>query len=233
MCHACKVAAKQTAVSLRRVPFDAQAFLDSAGVSRTVVRFLPGDVIFRQGDACTHVMYIQSGNVKLSVLSKAGREAVVAMLGPGDFFGEGCLAGQRVRMGSATATAASAILQVRRERMARLLHKQNAMSDRFISHMLARNIRIEEDLIDQLFNSSEKRLARTLLLLARYGKHETPSRAVPKISQETLAEMIGTTRSRVNFFLNKFKKLGFIEYSGDLPLTINHSLLSVVLHDDG
>ena len=232
MCHACKVAAKQSAVSLRRLPFDAQAFLDSAGVSRTVVRYLPGDVIFRQGDACTHVMYIQSGNVKLSVLSKAGREAVVAMLGPGDFFGEGCLAGQRVRMGSATATAASAILQVRRERMARLLHKQHAMSDRFISHMLARNIRIEEDLIDQLFNSSEKRLARTLLLLARYGKHETPSRAVPKISQETLAEMIGTTRSRVNFFLNKFKKLGFIEYSGDLPLTINHSLLSVVLHDD-
>ena len=232
MCHACKVAAKQSAVSLRRLPFDAQAFLDSAGVSRTIVRFLPGDVIFRQGDVCTHVMYIQSGNVKLSVLSKAGREAVVAMLGPGDFFGEGCLAGQRVRMGSATATAASAILQVRRERMARLLHKQHAMSDRFISHMLARNIRIEEDLIDQLFNSSEKRLARTLLLLARYGKHETPSRAVPKISQETLAEMIGTTRSRVNFFLNKFKKLGFIEYSGDLPLTINHSLLSVVLHDD-
>ena len=232
MCHACKVAAKQSAASLRRVSFDAQAFLDSAGVSRTIVRYLPGDVIFRQGDACTHVMYIQSGNVKLSVLSKAGREAVVAMLGPGDFFGEGCLAGQRVRMGSATATAASAILQVRRERMARLLHKQHAMSDRFISHMLARNIRIEEDLIDQLFNSREKRLARTMLLLARYGKHETPSRAVPKISQETLAEMIGTTRSRVNFFLNKFKKLGFIEYSGDLPLTINHSLLSVVLHDD-
>ena len=231
MCHACKVAAKQSAASLRRVPFDAQAFLDSAGVLRTIVRYVPGDVIFRQGDACTHVMYIQSGNVKLSVLSKAGREAVVAMLGPGDFFGEGCLAGQRVRMGSATATAASAILQVRRERMARLLHKQHAMSDRFISHMLARNIRIEEDLIDQLFNSSEKRLARTLLLLARYGKHETPSRAVPKISQETLAEMIGTTRSRVNFFLNKFKKLGFIEYSGELPLKINSSLLSVVLHD--
>ena len=232
MCHACKVAAKHSAAPLRRVPFDAQAFLDSAGISRTVVRYLPGNVIFQQGDACAHVMYIQSGAVKLSVLSKAGREAVVAMLGPGDFFGEGCLAGQRVRMGSATATAPSAILQVRRERMARLLHKQHAMSDRFISHMLARNIRIEEDLIDQLFNSSEKRLARTLLLLARYGKHETPSRAVPKISQETLAEMIGTTRSRVNFFLNKFKRLGFIEYSGDLPLTINHSLLSVVLHDD-
>jgi CRP/FNR family transcriptional regulator, cyclic AMP receptor protein len=232
VCHACKVAAKHSAASLRPVPFDAQAFLDSAGVSRTVVRYLPGDVIFRQGDPCTHVMYIQTGGVKLSVLSKAGREAVVAMLEPGDFFGEGGLAGQHIRMGSATATAASAILQVRRERMARLLHRQHAMSDRFISHMLARNIRIEEDLIDQLFNSSEKRLARTLLLLARYGKHETPSRAVPKISQETLAEMIGTTRSRVNFFLNKFKKLGFIEYSGDLPLTINHSLLSVVLHDD-
>jgi CRP-like cAMP-binding protein len=226
------VAGKHSAAPLRRVPFDAQAFLDSAGVSRTVVRYLPGDVIFRQGDACTHVMYIQTGAVKLSVLSKAGREAVVAMLEPGDFFGEGGLAGQRVRMGSATATAASAILQVRRERMARLLHGQHAMSDRFISHMLARNIRIEEDLIDQLFNSSEKRLARTLLLLARYGKQDTPARAVPRISQETLAEMIGTTRSRVNFFLNKFKKLGFIEYSGDLPLTINHSLLSVVLHDD-
>jgi CRP/FNR family transcriptional regulator, cyclic AMP receptor protein len=232
VCHACKVAAKHSAASLRRLPFDAQAFLDSAGVSRTIVRYLPGDVIFRQGDACTHVMYIQTGAVKLSVLSRAGREAVVAMLEPGDFFGEGGLAGQRVRMGSATATAASAILRVRRERMARLLHKQHAMSDRFISHMLARNIRIEEDLIDQLFNSSEKRLARTLLLLARYGKQDTPARAVPKISQETLAEMIGTTRSRVNFFLNKFKKLGFIEYSGDLPLTINHSLLSVVLHDD-
>jgi CRP/FNR family transcriptional regulator, cyclic AMP receptor protein len=232
VCHACKVAAKHSAASLRRLPFDAQAFLDSAGVSRTIVRYLPGDVIFRQGDACTHVMYIQTGAVKLSVLSRAGREAVVAMLEPGDFFGEGGLAGQRVRMGSATATAASAILRVRRERMARLLHKQHAMSDRFISHMLARNIRIEEDLIDQLFNSSEKRLARTLLLLARYGKQDTLARAVPKISQETLAEMIGTTRSRVNFFLNKFKKLGFIEYSGDLPLTINHSLLSVVLHDD-
>jgi CRP-like cAMP-binding protein len=227
------VAAKLSAVSLRRLPFDAQAFLDSAGVSRTIVRFLPGDVIFRQGDACTHVMYIQSGNVKLSVLSKAGREAVVAMLGPGDFFGEGCLAGQRVRMGSATATAASAILQVRRERMARLLHKQHAMSDRFISHMLSRNIRIEEDLIDQLFNSSEKRLARTLLLLARYGQQDKPRQVVPKISQETLSEMVGTTRSRVNFFMNKFKKLGFIEYDGDLDagIEINSSLLSVVLRD--
>jgi CRP-like cAMP-binding protein len=211
--------------------FSAQAFLDSAGVARTVVQYGRGDAIFTQGDACEHVMYIQSGGVKLSVLSKAGREAVVAMLGPGEFFGEGCLAGQPFRMGSATAITPSAILLVSKERMARLLHRQHAMSDRFISHMLTRNIRIEEDLIDQLFNSSEKRLARTLLLLARYGKQEKPIRVVPQISQETLAEMIGTTRSRVNFFLNKFKKLGFIEYSGELPIKINSSLLSVVLHE--
>jgi CRP/FNR family cyclic AMP-dependent transcriptional regulator len=211
--------------------FDAEAFLASAGVAKTVVQYKRGEEIFTQGDVCEHVMYIQTGAVKLSVLSKTGREAVVAMLGPGDFFGEGCLAGQPVRMGSATAITASVILLVSKEKMVRLLHKQHAMSDRFISHMLARNIRIEEDLIDQLFNSSEKRLARTLLLLARYGKQDKPVRVVPKISQETLAEMIGTTRSRVNFFLNKFKKLGFIEYDGELPLKINSSLLSVVLHD--
>jgi CRP/FNR family cyclic AMP-dependent transcriptional regulator len=211
--------------------FNAQAFLASVGVSKSIVQYGRGDSIFSQGDACEHVMYIQSGGVKLSVLSTAGREAVVAMLGPGDFFGEGCLAGQRFRMGSATAITPSAILRVRKETMLRLLHKQHAMSDRFISHLLGRNIRIEEDLIDQLFNSSEKRLARTLLLLARYGKQGKPVSVVPKISQSTLAEMIGTTRSRVNFFLNKFKKLGFIEYDGELPLKINNSLLSVVLHD--
>jgi len=176
-------------------------------------------------------MYIQAGAIKLSVLSKTGREAVVAMLGPGDFFGEGCLAGQPLRMGSATATTPTTILLVDKQQMVGLLHQEHAMSDRFISHMLARNIRIEEDLIDQLFNSSEKRLARTLLLLARYGKQDKPARVVPTISQETLAEMIGTTRSRVNFFLNKFKKLGFIEYDGEHPLKINSSLLSVVLHD--
>jgi CRP-like cAMP-binding protein len=215
----------------KRPDFDAQAFLDSTGVAKTVVRYKRGDVIFTQGDACEHVMYVQSGGVKLSVLSKAGREAVVAMLGPGDFFGEGCLAGQPVRMGSATAITPSAILLIRKEQMGDLLHQQHAMSDRFISHMLTRNIRIEEDLIDQLFNSSEKRLARTLLLLARYGKQAKPVRMVPQISQETLAEMIGTTRSRVNFFLNKFKKLGFIEYEGERPIKINSSLLSVVLHD--
>jgi CRP/FNR family transcriptional regulator, cyclic AMP receptor protein len=153
------------------------------------------------------------------------------MLGPGDFFGEGSLAGQAFRMGSATAMTPSTILLLDKQEMLRLLHKQHAMSDRFISHLLARNIRIEEDLIDQLFNSSEKRLARTLLLLARYGKQNKPVRVVPRITQETLAEMVGTTRSRVNFFLNKFKKLGFIEYDVDLPLKVNSSLLSVVLHD--
>ena len=211
--------------------FNVQTFLDSAGVAKTIVQYGRGEAIFTQGDACEHVMYIQSGGVKLSVLSKTGREAVVAMLGPGDFFGEGCLAGQAVRMGSATAITASAILLVGKAKMVRLLHKQHAMSDRFISHMLARNVRIEEDLIDQLFNSSEKRLARALLLLAQYGKQDKPVRVVPKISQATLAEMVGTTRSRVNFFLNKFKKLGFIEYDGELPLKINNSLLSVVLHD--
>jgi CRP-like cAMP-binding protein len=211
--------------------FNAQAFLDSTGVPKTVAEYGRGETVFTQGDACEHVFYIQGGGVKLSVLSKNGREAVVAMLGPGDFFGEGCLAGQPVRMGSATAITPSSIMLVAKQKMVRLLHKQHAMSDRFISHMLSRNIRIEEDLIDQLFNSSEKRLARTLLLLARYGKQDKPARAVPKVSQETLAKMIGTTRSRVNFFLNKFKRLGFIEYDGDVPLKINNSLLSVVLHD--
>ena len=211
--------------------FDAGAFLASSKVSKSLVEFSRGETIFTQGDVCRHVMYIQSGGVKLSVLSKTGREAVVAMLGPGDFFGEGCLAGQPLRMGSATAITPSAILLVGKQTMVRLLHKQRGMSDRFIAHMLARNIRIEEDLIDQLFNSSEKRLARALLLLARYGKVDKPVRVVPKISQETLAEMIGTTRSRVNFFLNKFRRLGFIEYDGELPIKINNSLLSVVLRD--
>ena len=210
-------------------PFNVQAFLDSAGIARTIVRYRPNEAIFTQGDPCEHVFYIQKGAVKLSVLSKSGREAVVAMLGPGDFFGEGCLAGQRVRMGSATATTDSTVLRVDKARMVRLLHQQHALSDRFIAHMLARNIRIEEDLVDQLFNSSEKRLARTLLLLARYGKHDKPVRAVPPITQETLAEMVGTTRSRVNFFMKKFQRLGFIDYSDGLK--VNSSLLTVVLHD--
>src|SRR5688572_19373666 len=222
---------KPLPIDVRSVEFNAQAFLDTAGIAKTIVQYARNEVIFTQGDASEHVMYIQSGGVKLSVLSKTGKEAVVAMLGPADFFGEGCLAGQPLRMGSATALTPSAILQVEKEQMVGVLHKQHAMSDRFIAHMLTRNIRIEEDLIDQLFNSSEKRLARTLLLLARYGKQDKPIRTVPRISQETLAEMVGTTRSRVNFFLNKFKKLGFIEYDGERPIKVNKSLLSVVLHD--
>jgi len=213
----------------RKGTFDVGAFLESAGSARKIVEFHPSEVIFSQGDPCESVMYLQSGSVKLSVLSKTGREAVVGLLGPGDFFGEGCLTGQPVRIGSATALVNSGVLLIEKEAMVSLLHEQHGFSDRFITHMLARNIRIEEDLVDQLFNSSEKRLARTLLLLARYGKHDMPVRAVPPISQETLAEMIGTTRSRVNFFMKKFQRLGFIEYKDGLK--VNNSLLTVVLHD--
>jgi CRP/FNR family cyclic AMP-dependent transcriptional regulator len=211
--------------------FDAQAFLESSGPSRTVVEYPAGGAIFGQGDLCDDVYYLQRGSVKLSVLSTNGREGVVAMLVAGDFFGESCLAGQPLRKGSATAATISTVTSIAKDKMVTLLHKQPAMSARFISHMLARNIRIEEDLADQLFNSSEKRLARTLLLLASYGRPDQPTAAVPKMSQDTLAKMVGTTRSRVNFFLNKFKRLGFIEYTDDIPLTVHQSLLTVVLHD--
>ena len=212
-----------------KVPFNAQAFLDSAGFAKRIVSFSRDEVIFSQGDKCDNVMYIQHGGVKLSVLSKSGREAVVAMLGPGDFFGEGCLAGQALRIGSASAITATTVLVIGKKQMAAVLHNQPTLSDRFIVHMLSRNIRIEQDLIDQLFNSSEKRLARTLLLLARYGKHDKPVRAVPPVSQETLAEMVGTTRSRVNFFMKKFQRLGFIDCKRGLK--VNNSLPTVVLHD--
>ncbi len=215
--------------SAKKPSFDAQGFLDSAGVARKVVEFTKRQAIFSQGDAAKGVMYIQKGAVKLSVVNEIGREAVVAMLGPGDFVGEGCLAGQTVRMGSATAVTPSTLLLIEKEEMVRLLHEEHAFSDRFLSYMLTRNIRVEEDLVDQLFNSSEKRLARTLLLLARYGKKSEPEKLLPKVSQEMLAEMIGTTRSRVNFFMNKFRKLGFIQYNGGVH--INSSLLSVVLHE--
>jgi CRP/FNR family transcriptional regulator, cyclic AMP receptor protein len=211
--------------------FDVQDYLESAGAGKTVTTYGRGESVFRQGDASEHVMYIQSGGVKLSTASKTGREAVVAMLGPGDFFGEGCLAGKAIRMGSATALAPSTILVVTKTAMVRLLHKQHEMSDRFIAHMLTRNIRIEEDLIDQLFNSIERRLARVLLVLAGYGKPGKPSRVVPKISPDALAASVGTTRSRVTFFLAKFKELGFIDFDGNTPIEINNSLLSVVLHD--
>jgi CRP/FNR family transcriptional regulator, cyclic AMP receptor protein len=209
--------------------FNAQDFLESTGVARRAVEYPRRAVIFSQGDASRHVMYIQKGGVKLSVLNEFGKEAVVAMLGPGDFFGEGCLAGQKVRIGTATAITAAAVLAIEKSEMERVLHGEHAFSDRFITHMLSRNIRVEEDLIDQLFNSTEKKLARTLLLLAQYGKTGEPHRVLATISQETLAEMIGTTRSRVNLFMNKFKRLGFIHTNGGLH--INNSLLTVVLHD--
>jgi CRP/FNR family transcriptional regulator, cyclic AMP receptor protein len=209
--------------------FNAQVFLDSAGVARKVAEFKKTVTIFSQGDPCGNVFYIQKGGVRLSVVNESGKEAVVAVLGPGDFFGEGCLAGQPTRIGTATAIAPTTALVIEKSEMVRVLHSEHEFSDRFISFMLARNIRIEEDLVDQLFNSSEKRLARTLLLLARYGKEDKLQRVLPKVSQEMLAEMVGTTRSRVNFFMNKFRKLGFIKYNGGLQ--IDNSLLSVVLHE--
>ena len=212
----------------KRRRFDVETYLESAGPARKVVRYQRGEVVFSQGDPGNDIRYIQKGAIKLSVLSRIGKEAVVAMLAPGDFFGEGALAGQPVRIGTATAVSASSVLIIEKEAMVRLLHDEPTFADRFISFMLIRNMRIEADLVDQLFNSSEKRLARTLLLLARYGQ-ANPQRAVPKISQETLAEMIGATRSRVNFFMNKFRKLGLIEYNGGLK--INNSLLTIVLHD--
>jgi len=193
------------------------------------VRFAAGAAVFAQGGQANSVFYVQEGGVKLSVLSTGGKEAIVAMLGPGDFFGEGCLAGQPLRMGTATAVMRTALLRIPKREMIRMLHEHPAFSDRFIAHMLTRNIRIEEALVDQLFNSSEKRLARTLMLLAQYAKPEGTQRVLPKLSQETLAEMVGTTRSRVNFFMNKFRKLGLIEYNGGLK--VNSSLLSIVLHD--
>jgi CRP/FNR family cyclic AMP-dependent transcriptional regulator len=219
---------KQPVEAKGRGGFDVSDYLESAGPARRVVKYRRGEVIYSQGDPGDDIRYLQKGAVKLSVLSRIGKEAVVAMLVPGDFFGEGALAGQSVRIGSATAAFASSVLIIEKDAMLRLLHDEPAFSDRFIAYMLTRNMRIEADLVDQLFNSSEKRLARTLLLLARYG-HANPSRTLPKISQETLAEMIGATRSRVNFFMNKFRKLGFIEYNGGLK--INSSLLSIVLHD--
>ena len=213
----------------RPPPFDLEAFLDSGGVARKVVEFRIGEVIYSQGEPCDRVFYIQNGAVKLRVISRTGKEAIVAMLGPHAFFGEAALTGQPLRLATAIATSPSTLLVVQKEQMIRVLHEEHALSDRFLTYVLARNIRVEADLVDQLFNSSEKRLARTLLLLARYGKPDAPHHVLPKVSQETLAEMVGTTRSRVNFFMNKFKKLGYIEYNGGLR--INDSLLSIVLHD--
>lgn len=216
-------------------PFDVDAFLRTPGLSRRVVPAAPGTVLYAQGTVAASVFFIQDGGIKLTVLSATGREAVVAILSAGDFFGEGCLAGQPRRMGSATAVVTSRVLRIPKAEMLQTLYTHPEFAARFLSHMLTRNIRIEEDLVDQLFNSSEKRLARTLLLLARYGGEGAPDRIVAPLSQETLAEMIGTTRSRVNFFMNKFRKLGFIDYNGGSKfnggLKINSSLLSVILND--
>jgi CRP-like cAMP-binding protein len=224
-----KIKSPREEKSTPKLAFNAQTFLDSAGLARKVVEYRRSQKVYSQGEPTDSVMYVQKGDVKLSVVNEVGKEAVVALLGPGDFFGEGGMAGQLVRMGTATATTPTTLLVIEKNEMIRVLHAEHAFSDRFVSYMLSRNIRIEEDLIDQLFNSSEKRLARTLLLLARYGKQDEPHKMITNISQETLAEIIGTTRSRVNFFMNKFKKLGFISYNGGLH--VNSSLLSVVLHE--
>ncbi len=209
--------------------FDVKLFLESAGLGRKVDTFQKKQTVFAQGAPAKTVMYIQDGAVKLTVVNETGKEAVVAILGPGDFFGEGCLAGQSICMVTATTIVPTTVLVIEKDEMIRVLHGEHEFSDRFIAHMLARNIRVEADLVDQLFNSTEKRLARTLLLLARYGTSGNPQKTLPKVSQEMLAEIIGTTRSRVNLFMNKFKKLGFIKYNGEIH--INDSLLSVVLHD--
>jgi CRP/FNR family transcriptional regulator, cyclic AMP receptor protein len=209
--------------------FNPQVYLESVGASRRVAEFRKKQAIFSQGDAADSVMYVQKGSVKLTVVNESGKEAVVAIFGSGDFFGEGGMAGQTIRMGTATAIVPTTVLVIGKEEMMRVLQTEHSLSDRFIAYMLARNIRVEADLVDQLFNSTEKRLARTLLLLARYGKEGQPERVLQKVSQETLAEMIGTTRSRVNLFMNKFRELGFIEYNGEIK--INKSLLTVVLHE--
>jgi CRP/FNR family transcriptional regulator, cyclic AMP receptor protein len=210
-------------------PFDVRAFLESAGAYRRILNLRRAARIFDQGEPATAVFYLQAGAVKLSVVSPSGKEAVVAILGPSDFFGEGCLAGQTARMSSATTVVATTVLCIEKPEMSRTLHEQPELADRFLEHMLMRNIRIEEDFIDQLFNSSEKRLARLLLLLARHGKEHGATREIPRLSQSTLAGIVGTTRPRVNFFLNKFRRLGLIEY--DRTLKVNSSRLRVVLRE--
>jgi CRP/FNR family cyclic AMP-dependent transcriptional regulator len=213
----------------KKSAFDPQVFLESVGTSRTISEFQDKEIIFSQGDAATSVLYIQKGSVKFTVVNESGKEAIVAIFGSSDFFGEGCMAGQTMRMGTATAIAPTTVLVIEKDEMIRVVSTEHTLSDRFIAHVLARNIRFEADLVDHLFNSIEKRLARTLLLLARYGTEAQPEPVLRKVSQETLAEMIGTTRTRVNMFMNKFRKLGFIEYNGEIK--VNKSLLSVVLHD--
>jgi CRP-like cAMP-binding protein len=217
----------------RKAPFDPQRFLQFAGRSTRVATYATGERIFSQGDPGDKVIYIQDGTVKLSVVSPTGKEAVVAVLKNGDFFGEGCLTAQPLRMGTATAMGPTTVMEVKKQRMAKLLHEQPALSDLFIAHMLERNIRIEEDLIDQLFNSSEKRLARTLLLLAHFDEHQLTRHALPTISRDLLAEIIGTSRAKVDVLMNKFRKLGFLERHNEREggLQVHCSMLSAVLQD--
>jgi CRP-like cAMP-binding protein len=209
--------------------FEVVKYLELAGLHRKVTKYRKGQRIFSQGDLCDTVMYLQAGVVKIGVTSSAGKEAVIAILQPGEFFGEGCIAGQPLRVATATAMEPASVLEIEKREIIRVIHEEPEFSDRFVAHMLKRNLRVEEDLVDQLFNSSEKPLARALLLIARYGNEEKSDKIVAHVSQETLAEMIGTTRTRVSFFMNKFRKLGFIKYNGGLQ--VNDSLLRVILHD--
>jgi CRP-like cAMP-binding protein len=215
----------------KRSKFDPQTFLSTIDGGRTIAAFPKRQTIFAQGDSSDAVFYIQEGKVKLTVLSSAGKEATIGILNEGDFFGEGCLTGQPLRLGSATAITDCSVMQIGKKSMVEVLHREHEFSDMFVAFLLTRNIRYEEDLVDQLFNSSEKRLARILLLLAHFGKEGVPEIVIPKISQESLAEMVGTTRSRVSFFMNRFRKLGFIDYQAGDELQVHSSLLNVVLHD--
>ncbi|MGE5850357.1 MAG: Crp/Fnr family transcriptional regulator [Candidatus Methylomirabilota bacterium] len=211
------------------MPFDPNTFLAKVGEGRSLVDYRKDKIVFAQGDPADAVFYLRQGKVKLTVVSTQGKEAVVAILGQDTFFGEGCLIAQPLRMATASTLTPCSILRLEKSAMVRVLHTEPAFAERFITHLLARNIRIEEDLVDQLFNSAEKRLARVLLLLANFGKEGTPEPVIPQISQETLADMIGTTRSRVNFFMNRFRKLGFIDYNDGLE--VNSALVNVLLHD--
>jgi len=213
------------------IKFDPQTFLSTINGGRKLAAFLKKQTIFAQGDSSDAVFYIKEGKVKLTVVSKIGKEATIGILSEGAFFGEGCLTGQTLRLCSATAMTDCSVMRIDKKSMIQVLHEEQTFSDVFVAYLLARNIRYEEDLVDQLFNSSEKRLARILLLLAQFGKEGKPETVIPKMSQETLAEMIGTTRSRVSFFLNRFRKLGFIDYHGGDDLRVHSSLLNIILHD--
>ena len=231
-----RILSRKTRAPLIKIPlkkkrnFDPGAFLAEAGLGRTIVQLNTKERAFSQGDLAESIFYIQSGRIRLSVLATTGKEATVALLGVGDFCGEECVAlAQPMRVASASALTPCSLLKIEKKEMARALHQEHAFSDIFVAHLLARNARVQEDLVDQLFNSSEKRLARILLLLAQFGKEKEPEKVIPKISQEVLAEMVGTSRARVNFFMNRFRKLGFIAYNGSIE--VHPSLLSVVLHD--